>query len=260
MTKVNVEAAVRGAAVGVATLLMLGACADQPAATGLAPSAAAADRSAAGMAGMAGMSGMSGMGSQMSLKEGALYVATLHPLNARAQQALDPDPASPHGVAQGTAYFRVVGGMLHAVVDVAGAEPAEGAFPDGLHPQHIHAAAQCPPGSADTNGDGFVDVIEGLPFYGDILVPLDGNIGNTTSEIPTFPRAMGERGTYHYEASASLTSLEQAIGGALALPSRHVVIHGVDLATPLPASVRSLPGIPAQLTLPIACGEIREVR
>lgn len=206
------------------------------------------------------MSAMAGMSTDRALKEGALYVAELHPLNASVQNELDPDPATPKGVASGKAYFRVVNGMLTAAVDAKGTEPAEGAFPDGIHPQHIHAADRCPSASADTNGDGIVDVIEGLPFYGPILVPLDGDISNTTSEIPTFPFGMGDKGTYHYEASTTLSTLEAALAEPLNLPSRHVVLHGVDLATPLPSSVQSLPGLPAQITLPIACGEIREVR
>ena len=230
-----------GVALGVA---LLGACADSPTASPAAP--AFARGAAAG---------------EMSLKEGALYVAELHPLNARVQQQMDPDPRTPHGVTHGKAYFRVVGGVLRAVVDVAGAEPQDReAFPEGLHAQHIHAADRCPSMSADTNGDGIVDVIEGVPFYGPILVPLDGDISNATSEIPTFPVAMGARGTYLYEQSASLATLEQALGEALNLPARHVVVHGVDLDTPLPATVQTLPGLPAQITLPVACGEIREVR
>jgi len=231
------------AAAALGTLL-LGACADAPAASAAGPSLA-----------------RGGAGGELALREGALYVAELHPLNAAVQQRLDPDPRSPHGVTHGRAYFRVVGGMLHAVVDVAGAEPAEGeAFPEGLHPQHIHAADRCPSSSADVNGDRIVDVIEGLPFYGPILVPLDGMIDNATSEIPTFPTALGDAGSYHYQADAPLPTLEAAIGEALALPTRHVVVHGVDLDTPLPATVQSLPGLPAQITLPVACGEIREVR
>jgi hypothetical protein len=194
------------------------------------------------------------------LREGALYVAELHPLNANVQNRLDPDRSTPRGVAEGKAYFRVVNGMLTAVVDMAGTEPADGPFPEGIHPQHIHAADRCPTAAADVNGDGIVDVIEGLPFYGPILVPLDGDISNTTSEVPSFPFGSGSRGTYHYEASTLLATLEQAIGGALNPPARHVVVHGVDLATPLPATVQSLPGLPAQVTLPIACGEIREVK
>jgi hypothetical protein len=38
------------------------------------------------------------------------------------------------------------------------------------------------------------------------------------------------------------------------------VLHGVDAATPLPSTVASLPGVPAFLTLPVACGEIRRVK
>jgi hypothetical protein len=205
-------------------------------------------------------SSMNGMNMESGFREGALYVAELHSLNAGVQNKLDPDRKTPRGVATGKAYFRVVNGMLTAVVDMAGTEPADGSFPEGIHPQHIHAADRCPTAAADVNGDGIVDVIEGLPFYGPILVPLDGDISNTTSEIPTFPFGMGDRGTYHYEASTVLHELEASIGAALNLPTRHVVVHGVDLATPLPASVQSLPGLPAQVTLPIACGEIREVQ
>jgi hypothetical protein len=234
-------------ALGASLLLTLAACADQQ------PTSPSASSDVEAMA-------MSGMQSDRSLKEGSLYVAELHPLNAKVQNSLDPDRGSPRGVARGKAYFRVVNGMLTAVVDVSGAEPAEGAFPDGIHPQHIHASDRCPSAAADTNGDGIVDVIEGLPFYGPILVPLDGDISNITSEIPSFPFAMGDRGTYRYEASTTLSVLEAALNESLNLPARHVVVHGVDLATPLPASVQSLPGLPAQITLPIACGEIREVR
>lgn len=193
-----------------------------------------------------------------ALVEGATYVANLHPLNARVQNALDPDPRTPRGVARGKAYFRVVEGELRAVVNVSGAEAADGeAFPEGLHAQHIHAADRCPPMSADANGDGIVDVLEGVPFYGPILVPLDGQIGNTTSEIPSFPVAMGPFGRYDYEAAAPLATLIDAIGEPLDLANRHVVIHGVDLDTPLPATVQTLGGLPPQITLPVACGELR---
>lgn len=201
----------------------------------------------------------SARGEQMALKEGALYVAELHPLNAWVQQSLDPDPRS-GTVVSGKAYFRVHDGMLHAVVDVRGAEPAEGAGPlDGLHPQHIHAADQCPTASADTNGDRIVDVIEGVPFYGPILVSLDQDLANLAFET-SFPVATGRQGTYLYETSTAVATLEEAIAEMLDLPRRHVVVHGVDAATPLPPTVQSLGGLPATLTLPVACGEIREVR
>lgn len=228
--------------------LLLGACADQARVT--------APPSAPGPAALRNTAG----GSSAALTEGALYVADLIPMNVRVQEQLDPDPETPRGVVRGTAHFRVVNGNLNAVVQVSGAELHDAPLPEGLHPQHIHAAGRCPPPSADTNGDGIIDVIEGLPFYGDIMIPLDGNINNLTSEIPTFPVAMGAHGTYRYEATGSVARLEHLLGQALHLPRRHVVIHGVDIATPIPSSVQTLPGLPAQVTLPVACGEIRQVR
>jgi hypothetical protein len=230
-----------------AGMTMTAACSDTP-----VPSAPQARAARDGMGAMSEMGG--------GLEEGALYVAELHPLNPGLQNNLDPNRRTPLGVASGKAYFRVVNGMLTAVVDMSGTEPAANPFPEGIHPQHIHAADRCPTAAADANGDGIVDVIEGLPYYGPILVPLDGDISNGTSEIPSFPFGAGARGTYHYEASALLATLEAAIGEPLDLPARHVVVHGIDLSTPLPPTVQSLPGLPAQVTLPIACGEIREVQ
>lgn len=206
-----------------------------------------------------GLSAAGAMTHGSDLREGALYEANLTPLNPGIQKTLDPDPRTPHGVAQGKAYFRVVNGELRAVVNVSGAEPADAAFPEGLHPQHIHEADRCPDMTADVNGDGIVDVIEGVPFYGPIMIPLDGNLADTSSQVATFPLASGDRGTYDYTATASVSALVAALGHPLALATRHVVIHGMDLATPLPASVASLPGVPAQLTIPIACGELREM-
>jgi len=50
---------------------------------------------------------------------------------------------------------------------------ANGLQPGMIHPQHIHAAAQCPPASADVNGDGFVDQRD------EVFVPLcwPGRVG-----------------------------------------------------------------------------------
>jgi hypothetical protein len=45
----------------------------------------------------------------------------------------------------------------------------------------------------------------------------------------------------------------------LDLDRRVVFIHGVPAATALPASVQSLGTVPAQVTLPIACGKIGRV-
>src|SRR5690606_41765271 len=55
---------------------------------------------------------------------------------------------------------------------------AAGVTPNQPHPQHIHGQddgsnSTCPPSSADTNGDGFISLAEGLPYYGGVKLPLN---------------------------------------------------------------------------------------
>jgi hypothetical protein len=64
-----------------------------------------------------------------------------------------------------------------------------------------------------------------------------------------------------YEATVSLKSLDKNMaahyhGASLDLDNRVVFIHGVPSDTGLPKTAASLPGVPAQVTLPIACGRI----
>ena len=166
----------------------------------------------------------------------------------------------------GTARFQLVNGQLVASDNAVGLQPGM------IHPQHIHAAASCPPPSADVNNDGFIDVIEGVPFYGAILVPLDSDL--TSQAGGEFPFVHNHGGSLQYRQSADLNAVladlnapdpdpsdavVKLAGAPLNLSGRHVVLHGVSADTPLPSSVASLPGLPAYLTLPVACGEINRV-
>jgi hypothetical protein len=77
----------------------------------------------------------------------------------------------------------------------------------------------------------------------------------------TYPKA-GTEGTYQYQKTVSLKDLEAAFAKTLGdkelnLDRRVVFIHGILPSTELPASAASLGTIPAQVTLPIACGEIK---
>ena len=46
----------------------------------------------------------------------------------------------------------------------------------------------------------------------------------------------------------------------LNLEGRHIVVHGVAADTELPSTVGTLGTLPAQVTLPVACGEIKLVK
>lgn len=137
------------------------------------------------------------MGPAMAVHEGTTYRANLRTLNAPG---------------------------AHGTVDLAYDDTAETltvslrarGLDDGVHIAHIHGFtdedapdARCPSRGDDTNRDGLVDLSEGAPIYGGILLALDeGDEGETIEYTRTFD--VGDAG---------LGLLEEY----------HVVVHGVDL-------------------------------
>ena len=79
----------------------------------------------------------------------------------------------------------------------------------------------------------------------------------------TYPTA-GRDSSYSYEKTVSLKALKDAFAAKFPrqqlLDRRVVFLHGVPTSTKLPATVASLDDIPAQVTLPIACGDIKKAR
>ncbi len=157
----------------------------------------------------------------------------------------------------GEARFTVKGDSLTISVKV------KDAAPNLTHWQHFHGfkdgrEASCAAQDADKNGDGIVDLIETEPASGTTMVPfIDDPVSMNVAE-GTYPKAAAD-GTYEYRQTVSLKALSAAFGKAFAgskldLDRRVVLIHGTPNS--LPASVASLGPIPAQVTLPIACGVI----
>lgn len=180
------------------------------------------------------------------------YVAQLRPMNA----------AATHHETAGTARFEAHGDKLTITVSV------KDAAPNITHWQHFHGfkvsqSAECPTQAADTNGDGFVDLIETEPVSGTTMVPFDEMPARMDVAHGTYPKA-DAHGNYEYREVVSLKALTAAFakafdGQQLDLDKRVVVIHGVPADTKLPATVKSLGPIPAHVTLPIACGRIERV-
>lgn len=174
-----------------------------------------------------------------------VFTATLTPLNGDVS----------YRPVRGSAMVTVRDGTLSVRVDAQGLEPG---IP---HPQHIHGKmgeGACPDMSADENGDGLVDVIEGLPDYGGIMVTLDSDLtdgaGTQVDGLPTADKD----GTIHYRNSADFEAVQAGAGEDLRLDERHIVLHGVDpaLEETVLADAASIGDLPAWLTLPVACGEL----
>lgn len=183
----------------------------------------------------------------------AVYVARLAPMNV----------AVAGGKTTGVARFEVRGGDL--VIDIK----VRGAPPGITHWQHFHGfedgrSATCPTASADKDGDGIVDLIETEPASGITMVPFDDAPAKMDVAHGIYPKASAD-GSYTYHEVVPLKELRAAFakafgGGKIDLDKRVVYIHGVPADTKLPATVASLGPIPAQVTLPIACGRIERAR
>ncbi|HET7569854.1 MAG TPA: hypothetical protein VFK96_04620 [Gammaproteobacteria bacterium] len=95
------------------------------------------------------------------------------------------------------------------------------------------------------------------------MVPFDKKPAAMDVAHGTYPTA-SSKGQYTYKEKVPLNELKSTFakqfnGQRLDLDRRVVYIHGVPTDTHLPSSVQSLGPIPAHVTLPIACGEIRRV-
>ncbi len=178
------------------------------------------------------------------------YVATLKPLND------DLAPGSPSG----TVEFTAEGQQLRIKADVDGVPP-------GMRLMHYHGHADgtdavCPTRADDRNGDGIVDLLEAVEKAGDTMVPFHGDPVSLAIPSETYPVA-NERGELSYKRSVPLGDLSQAVEKKfgteeLDLEKRVVLIHGVPEDKTLPPTAQSLPDVPAEVTVPIACGEIRK--
>ena len=176
-----------------------------------------------------------------------VYVAQLRPMNAKV---------TGHRTT-GQARFTVEGDSLTISVKVKDAAPGI------THWQHFHGFkdnrdATCATESADKNADGIIDLIETEPASGTTMVPfIDDPVSMNVAE-GIYPKA-STAGSYEYRQTVSLKALNAAFskafdGSKLDLERRVVLIHGTP--NTLPSSVASLGPIPAQVTLPIACGTI----
>lgn len=140
-----------------------------------------------------------------------------------------------------------------------------------VHAQYIYTQDDCPGIEMDVNNDGFLDRTEIEASVGKVLIPLDGDLSAQMLDQNVFPTA-NAAGKYFYTNSTSLALMisdlvdedlepgdlyaKLAVGEALNLESRALVIFGAPQSAVLPSTVRSFSGLNRQASLPIACAQI----
>lgn len=142
---------------------------------------------------------------------------------------------------------------------------ADGLNLDGPHAMHIHGivdgdevqASACPTMDADADGDGVVDVVEGIPFYGSIQVSLTTE-GDTSADsalaVERYPA--GTSIDYYRDGIAIPDAVKPNIDKV------HVVVHGLDEngngMLDMDQETRSslTDDFPREGTAPALCGEL----
>ncbi|MBA3687974.1 MAG: hypothetical protein H0W81_03990 [Chloroflexi bacterium] len=137
---------------------------------------------------------------------------------------------------------------------------ASGLSPNLPHLMHIHgvigAQNDCPSKSADSNGDGLIDTLEGLPFYGPVLVTFSTSGDTSPGAAFNLSAAVvaDSSGNLNYTRTFKIPS---DVAGDLG--NLHIVIHGADLNRNgvYDGALSSLGmGIPLEAELPVSCGAI----
>lgn len=133
-------------------------------------------------------------------------------------------------------------------------------FMDGPYPhvQHIHIAGQgsCPTKSADKNGDGIVDTVEGQPAYGAIGTTLSTK-GDTSAKAGTDIKIAPGGGSVDYQRTIDL---DQKSADSLRDGTAVIVVHGLDPTTlskkAQAAKSNLVPSLPLAATSPALCGAL----
>jgi Ca2+-binding RTX toxin-like protein len=147
---------------------------------------------------------------------------------------------------------------------------ASGLEADEVHLQHIHGFpdgidAETPDQSFDADQDGFVELAEGLPSYGPVLLNLStdhengsgADNGHSHGDVSGFPTAPD--GSIWFVESYQLPA--ELLSSDPMLDLREIVIHGMSVGAAAgagtPGEVDGTGGY--KLLLPVASGELSEV-
>lgn len=149
---------------------------------------------------------------------------------------------------------------------------ATGLEPNQIHVQHIHgrfnndgtprdSVSPTFAAGADSDGDGIIELAEGAPFYGPIILSLRDDTLPGLDGFPTAPD-----GTIDFDFTYDLLTTPafeagMTVADLLPLTFREIVLHGMTVPAGFgagtPGEVDGTPGY--KLVLPVASGEISPI-
>lgn len=181
-----------------------------------------------------------------------LYKATFTTLNPHV-----------NGTIPGGATFLRKGDRLYAYVRLFAGGPRV------WHQQNVYIGNRCPTLNDDLNKDGYIDILEAKQVLGQILVPLDSDVGTQSAGKRYFPLS-DLSGSYSYERIASFNRFFKdlqdedhdtedditkiAPNSGFSFIGKSVMIQGVSDKIIFPETVATFGKKKVFQTLPIVCG------
>lgn len=171
----------------------------------------------------------------------------------------------------GFAVIRINGDRITAQIHATGMDPSF------MHMAHIHKGDHCPEQVRDdANHDGVLDVIEGLPAYGPVLVNFGANISSLAASAMVGVPMANAAGVVNYSGAGSYDSLVADLHNRAAMDPATgiaklaanetfkpemgvIVVHGIRATKALPAGTKTLKGSSPQMSLPVLCGRLHRV-
>jgi len=140
-----------------------------------------------------------------------------------------------------------------------------------VHSQNVYLSSECPTEKHDANNDGFIDSLEAASVLGEVLIPLDDDLGSQEEGRGVFPES-DALGSYTYYKETSFSKMmadlfspdldtednlrKLQVGQEFVLEGKVIVLFGVREEVYLPGSVRSIGQNSDRAFLPIACGKL----
>lgn len=145
---------------------------------------------------------------------------------------------------------------------------ATGLEPDSVHVQHIHGhpggQQSVTPSFAlgsDADGDGFIELAEGRPFYGPIILSLTDDTQMGFDGFPTAPGGVIDFSFTYDLMTTSAFGAGLTLADLLPLGVREIIIHGLTapagVGAGTPGEVNGAGGY--QAVLPVAAGQFSAV-
>jgi hypothetical protein len=140
-------------------------------------------------------------------------------------------------------------GQIRINIQATGIERSEGVNVGHIHGLPGSANATCPTEAQDDDGDGFVELAEGLETYGPIILNL-GDVDPDDDGVVNYSQTFNLNTSSSFEGTKNKNDL-------LPLHLREIVLHGKTLAAGQGSNGGEADGSPGyKVVLPVACGAI----